>query len=272
METYKKLCQLPIPAGQEEEYFKFSEELIGEAQKQKNLHFESEAKTDELIKLFNYNQKTKFFEKIDGYLQFFSKNEEWKNYYLAYFLLIETYIYESKYEKAMREARQIYEQSKEQAYTPGLETATYLIGLVYKNTSRLDEAEMFYKETIALSNDSLSNFSNARRRAYEELCYIMLKKKEYRKALELAEELNGFYNNYIKANPNAIRNKQYALLIYYRINAEAYLGLNEPEQAEHFCKLTEEMMPGDARAMSYLLSQGTDKRTTGTIRKIYRRI
>jgi AraC-like DNA-binding protein len=252
LEIYKQLCQLPIPFGQEEEYFKFSEELIEEAQKQKNLRFESDAKTDELIKLYNYNKRTELYEKVDAYLQFFSDNEEWKNYYLVYFILIESYIFEHRYEKAMREARLIYEQAKEQDYIPGIETATYLTGLVYKTTLRLDEAEMFFRETISLSNDSLSMFSNVKRRAREDLCHILLHKKEYSKAIESAEELYRIFSRYIQLNPAAIRNRQYFFLIYYRIKAEAYMGLNEPEQAEHFCRLTEEMLPDDPRAMSYI--------------------
>ncbi|MDR3266318.1 MAG: hypothetical protein LBT24_01960, partial [Tannerella sp.] len=176
LEACKKLCRLPIAAGYEDEYFKFSEDLIGEAQKQGNLDVEGEAKVDEVVKLYNYNKKEELFKKADLYLPFFTKNEQWKNYYTVYFLLIESHIYAHRYEKAMQEAKRIYEQSKAQADVSGIETATYLMALVYTNTSRLDEAETFYRATISLSDDP-DNFSNPRRRAFEDLCRLMLKKK-----------------------------------------------------------------------------------------------
>jgi AraC-like DNA-binding protein len=255
LDAWKKLCQLPIPPDKADEYFQFSEEFIKEAQMQKNIAVEGMARIDELTKLHNYNRKEELLAKADSYLDFFTKHAQWDNYYLTYFSLIETYIHESKYEKAMSEAERIYEQAKKQRYIPGIETATYLLGVVNINNEQLDEAEKFLRETISLSDNPSNfegNFSNARRRAYEELCRLLLKKKEYAKAIEMAEELMGFYDAYIKANPAAVRNKLYAMLIYYRINAEAYLGLDELDRSEKYCAMSEELMPNDPRAMSYI--------------------
>lgn len=251
LEVYKKLCMLPVPPEELDTYLKFSDDFIEEAQKQKNIVFESDARFDKLTKLFNYNRKEEFLKKIDDYLNFFLKNEHWKNYYATCSFLIETYIYDSKDGQAMQEAKRVYDMAKKQNNIFGIETATYSIGLISINYGHLEEAEKYFKETISLSDDN-TNLSNPRWQAYENLCRLLLKKNEYREAIEMSEELNKITDNYFKANPAASRNKQYALLMYYRINAEAYRGLNEWDQAEHYCKLTEELAPDDARAMSYI--------------------
>ncbi|MCL2289937.1 MAG: helix-turn-helix domain-containing protein [Bacteroidetes bacterium] len=251
LEIYKMLCVLPIHPDQLDEYLKLSEEFIVEAKKQQNIKIEAEARHDELTKLFNYGRRDELFKKVDDYLHFFAKNEQWKQYYDAWAMVIEAHIFEGRKEKAMLEAEQLYKTAKKSNNLIGIEMATYYIGLVYNRMGRDEEAEKYYKETISLSrNDNTLN--HPRRRAYEELCQLLLKKQEYQKAIELVEDLNQLYENYFKENPAYISNKLFAMLIYYRVKAEAYWGLGDLEQSEHYCNLSEEIAPREPRAMSFI--------------------
>ena len=249
--AYKKYAQLPLHPSELDDNLAVLNKFIDECKQQGNLQMEGDALVDKLVKLYNYNRKEQLLEEIENALAFFSKNEQWDNYYLIYHLYIESYIFDKQYEKALQMASDIYSQAKKQNNISGLETAAYLLGLAYVNQTQLDEAEKFFKETISFSDDP-NRFNNARRRAYEDLCRVLLKKKQYRKALEKGEELKNFYDNYMKSHPEAQRNKQYADIIYYRINAEAYFGLEEYDKVEYYCDLTKKTAPMDARAMAYI--------------------
>lgn len=251
LQAYFKYCKLPFNPGKDDlnTYLGVLDRFINEAHRQGNNSIKGDAIKEKIVKMYNFGEKEDLLKLVDDYLVFFSEQEQWDNYYFAYHAMIETYIFQKKYIKASQISKKIYEQAKMQNNISGMETVSYLLGLIYSNTTQIEKARESFTETVTLSEDP-NRLTNARRMAYEHLCRILLQEKEYKEALERVDELTILYNNFFKINPDALANKIFAYVICFQFKAEAYNGLDDYDKAEHYCKMAEEIAPNDPRAMS----------------------
>lgn len=253
LQAYLRYCKQPVNPDPNElnNYLVIIDNFINEAHRQGNNPIKGDAMKEKMVKMFNYGKKDDLLKLIDDYLDFFSTHEQWDNYYFGYHVMVETYIYQSKYVKATQIAEKVYKQAKKQNNISGMETISYLLGLIYSNTTQTEKARNCFIETVTLSKDP-NRLNNPRRMAYEHLCRILLQEKKYKEALERVNELTVLYDNFFKTNPDAIVNKMFADIVCYQFKAEAHNGLDDYDKAEYYCKMAEEIAPNDPRAMSYI--------------------
>jgi len=124
------------------------DEYIAEARRQQDIEDEAFARKSKLTCYYNYNMYDELQASLPGELNFFAKHKIWENYYSSWCLLVDSYVYSSKFQTALREVKNIYADASVRGNRYGLGIASYGMGTVYQHLQNTDESSKAYEKAI----------------------------------------------------------------------------------------------------------------------------
>lgn len=147
--------------------------------------------------LYNETDTARFFEVIDPYLSFFKDNEQWQRYYNSRKLKYNLYVILEQYDKALDEARQIYDKAKETNNDYGIGVANFCFGYTYLTTGRFAESEIYLEDALKYLSINRDNNMDVLLPTYDHLGEAYMSEKKYDKATETYDKWNS-YIDYLK--------------------------------------------------------------------------
>ena len=268
------LSRMPFPDNEiEQTLFKYNADLLKEAQAQRDIEFQVVAMSDELTNYYNYNLPGQFEEKIEPFLKFAFQNGRWMHYYSAYQSWVEICIQQHRYEKALTQAHEMYNQAKKQNNDIGLSNATFLLGYIYINKKDRKQARPFFEECIERERQMPVKQWTSILEAYHNLAFALIRidgekdhafalMKEYEKDLIKYEEANNtasevLYTGMYKQN-------------FYHAYLNLYIADKNIAAAERYCDSIQQFNFGDDRSTSMIMeARGDIEKLKGNDTKAY---
>jgi AraC-like DNA-binding protein len=127
---------------------KYFEAAELEAVRQGNMEAAGKAKKNLLAKLNNEGMYEQLIERAGDALKFLAENEQWNRYYEIYRKVIFAYFRTGEKDKALEVAQQLYETSKRDNHSQGIQAALFCSGYIYANTERREEAESMFRQCL----------------------------------------------------------------------------------------------------------------------------
>ena len=216
------------------------DEMITEARRQNLVSYQGIAMANTLGAFNNRYEFSEVFERAPSYLDFLEKNEIWDFYYPACKYLIEAYLLSNNYEKALDEAKKMYENAKKQENNKGLGLALYMMSNVYRDMNRNDEGESCMRQSIELLKNEKGMLPYVAD-GYAHICFLLLYQERYSDVFEEAREFEKIIDRYEADS----RSKQpTAWVNLYHILANAYANTGDYDNAEIYCQKAEKLYPG----------------------------
>ena len=216
------------------------DQMIAEARRQNRVSYQGIAMANTLGAFNNRYEFSEVFERAPGYLDFLEKNERWDFYFPACKYLIEAYLLSNNYEKALDEAKKMYESAKKQENNTGVGLALYMMSNAYRDMNRNDEGERCMRQSIELLKNE-SGMLPYVADGYAHLCFLLLYQERYS---DVFEEAKGFEKIIGLYEANSRSTQPTAWVNLYHILANAYANTGDYDNAEIYCQKAEEQYPG----------------------------
>ena len=171
------------------------------------------------------------------------ENEIRGYYYIHFGLLIDALMALQKYETLQREVKKLYAEAKEKNEPEGMFAATFALAGVYMKLHRFADAEKYYREAIDWANqlyfrDVLYQFAEA----YRNLAAVVISQEKYSEVLPILQKAEQVVQK-LEENEAEIGHVGSVDRYYlYGFFVEYYLKINDIHQAEHYCKLMENIL------------------------------
>jgi len=122
-----------------------------EAYKQKDIDNLGNIKRNIIILLENRGRYDLAVERIPDDLKFFKENDMLYHYYDVYGSYINDYFFLGQRDKALEEAKNLYEESKLSDNNENIQVALYQIGQIYALLGRYEEGEDFFRKSLEVA-------------------------------------------------------------------------------------------------------------------------
>ena len=246
LDAYNRLISFHFSDDEADEKFKLYDEFAAEAHKQGNIEKETYASFSKLNSMFNYNRRNEFLAEIYPCLDLLKRHERWFTYYKVYGTLLEVLLEERQYERSIREAKELYDFAKSNQHIAGMVTASYSIALIYQQTDRVKESEIYYRQVISLEEEMDMEWSYTIRDAYYGLCEVLSEQKKFDEIYPLLDKWKILIEREEKAEG---ARRPVAWYNYYLISARTHTEAGNYKKAEEYCDLADNQLPGSERAM-----------------------
>ena len=228
---------------------------------QKNLFWEGNARSNKLISFKNYNNYDSLIAQVPEHQAFFRRHDMWNYYYNSWNLLIQAHMQNFQYEKALAEAKAMYEVARDTDNMSGMSVAAKCIGEVYNGMGREQQAEHYMREAIEFAVKGKNSTSEIY--SYLQLAYILANGKRYDEVFDVL----GQYTRAIETYKSSLRDggveehtisRMVAplLLQLNQVSAEVCIETGDPERADAYLseaeKLTDGYMDASRPANLYL--------------------
>lgn len=202
---------------------------IAQEQQAGNVEKESEARWKKIVTLKNFSLSKELRAEADAQMEWFSKHDEWDNYYHTWQLKANSLSAQGKLQLALQETQRMLNDAKERDNNLGRAMAYKQIGVIYLNMKQTEpaiEALQHYAELMKDEESDISSLSN--------IYYRMAKAYDYDKAyhqeLKVTDEWLKFLINKVgKQEKPEIRECYNAC---YLARAAAFIGLERLEDAK----------------------------------------
>lgn len=260
------LSRLPYPADETQLMFKHNKEYVEEARKQKDIKHEASGMLDELFNYFNLNRRQDFLEKAPSYLAYFEEKGQEKQYYKGYQVLVETYIYEGNFEKALNEAQIMYDKARAQNSSFGLDTSTYLLGYIHFMQHDYVAAKSFLTECIQLQKTRKPVDWDLLFEAYADIIALHPAVVDTEEAVALMND----YRKSILIYENDVRKTHKLWRPFYNASLNVHIYLGELDKAMLYCDSVELHLGNSIGALGDLyLSKGNIAELKGNYKQAY---
>ena len=210
-----------------------------EARKQDQLKVQGYIRSSRLNALINRNKYEDVIKRAYSDLDFLYQNKLWEHYFEVYQSLIECYVKEQRYGKALSEAKTCYEISQTIKNTEeDLSSAIYPIAFLSKTLNRHSDAEVYFKEII--DNQREKEVSNIVLYSFLDLGHVLIEQKKYDETIEMSKSWAKALEKYRPGQANTG-----AKYMYYSFLAYLYVRMEQFDKVEYYCNVSEEYMPGD---------------------------
>ncbi|MCL2511883.1 MAG: AraC family transcriptional regulator [Bacteroidales bacterium] len=119
--------------------------------------------------LFNFGDFEGVEKQARDGMNYCRKNNEEEIYYKHYNLLLDALLANQKHQILQQEARNLYNEAKENDNAFGMLVATFVMADVYLKQYRFPESEEYFRKSIALSENA----------NYDNVCYILVQSYRY---------------------------------------------------------------------------------------------
>jgi AraC-like DNA-binding protein len=128
-------------------------DYLAEAQRQKNIEKEGDARLAKAYFLFNKKDEAAFLKDAPDFMAFAGKHGQWKNYFTVYEQLINFHIIAGRYDQSLQMLEDMYREGRERRFPPGVAMAARSMGETLQLMDRYADAEPFHREAVAVFLD-----------------------------------------------------------------------------------------------------------------------
>lgn len=186
LELYGNLCESLYDQNNFNTHLQCIDAYVEESDKYGNVNAGGSARMCRIRLFANYNKIDSLFLSLPQYLEFWSKNRQWKLYFSARHTEVEKLLCKQDYVRSLQEATDMYRYATRLKDQYGIGAALAAMGRVYLAINKIDEAEALFKESITLTEDEKSN--GLLSQSYDRLCFILTEKGEYEELLSVLEQ------------------------------------------------------------------------------------
>ncbi|MDR1724857.1 MAG: helix-turn-helix domain-containing protein [Bacteroidales bacterium] len=176
IETYHYLSRISYSNPDTVLRLKIMQGFIFEAQKQKNTEEEAYALMNLMDFYYYFNHKL-FNDNYEHFMLFTKNNKIWEHYFYVYSLKISILIQERNTNRAIEEANIMNNFAEKIQSNFGLGTSNYVLGKIYSERNRYQEAEKFFEQAIDYFSDAKSVVDKII--VYKSLLYVLKQQKKY---------------------------------------------------------------------------------------------
>ena len=209
---------------------------IDRAAKAHDISEESEARLQRICFFYNadLNDSIDLQAPID--MDFDRNHQLWENYYMTWNHLTNSLIFRGKVNTGLRELQKMHDDAVKRNEHFGMGVAYYGMGNAYINMERYDDAERSYVKSLKQLNmvDSVPAIIND---VYSYYCDVLKDQKKFDKMLGVIDQWRKAQQQILerqKKNAASTEEVNHVWTAYLHIaSAQAYLGLNQLEEASH---------------------------------------
>jgi len=128
--------------------------VIKEAEKQKNTMIQAHAKADIIGCYYNMNMSSEIFKYAPQTMDFCKNVDEWTMYYYVYEKYVLHFFLTEQFSRGIAEVQKMYDEAKELNNTEGMIIAIYSFANAYNSQNKQKEAMQYMKEGIDLCNQT----------------------------------------------------------------------------------------------------------------------
>ena len=166
--------------------FALYDEMDAEAARQGNINEQAAVRTNRLSALSNRRQYDEVIRRAPAILRFLEEKKTWKFYYQSYEVLLIAYRSIGDYDRALNEARTMYDRAKELHDDGGKGVALYAMSRIYLGQRRFADQEQCLRESFDLLKDD-DNYLNYLSTISSGLTENLIMQKRYDEALQAAD-------------------------------------------------------------------------------------
>lgn len=230
--AYEKLLNifdnLEVTDNSVKEYLQIANAAIKEAQKQGNLSESGRFMINTVVFLSGNKRWKELDERKSTYLDFTLRNELWNYYYgIQANYIEEYYLKTSQVERAINDAKLLYEKANRSDHANGKMIAQLAIARALKSQRRFIEAENYFENGLnAYTDEKIIPPYISGWWAY---CGLLIDMQEWDKAISKITQFDSIVDRYIQ---QLNRPYPYIQAVVLRLYAHAYSGTGEYAQAE----------------------------------------
>ncbi|MBQ7420447.1 MAG: tetratricopeptide repeat-containing sensor histidine kinase [Prevotella sp.] len=233
LEAYYKIYNLYYYAGDVQRERQSIDDLLEEAEHQKDVKMQGTARTALLYYYYNNDLNDSLLSEFPKQQEFFLKNSDWKFYYDTWILIVNHYIFTSQSNTALREVKKMYEDARKRENQYGIGLASYGMGNAYMDIGFHEEAIQAYERCIK----TLRHFdagSSTLLDVYPYYCSVLSEVKNYKRMLEVTDLWHAYLDSHRKElglDSEKSANSSYYTYCY-NSRATALMGLGRLQEAE----------------------------------------
>lgn len=207
-------------------------DLIAESDRQQFWVKSSEARVMKMILFYNAELDDSIYEQIRPTLDFLREKQSWKNYDIAWSLLVNVYNFSGNTNDGLAEVKRMFDDAKLRQDKFGMGMAYYALGNVYSNMYNPDEAANSYAMSIELLME-LKPLPVQLSDVFSFYADELVTRKKFDELERLTVQWKKFLTNYYENNPfisSGEEDNRWGY--YYMACAQAALGKGDLKSAE----------------------------------------
>ncbi|MDR1897607.1 MAG: helix-turn-helix domain-containing protein [Prevotellaceae bacterium] len=230
-EIYKKMEVLYIFFNDLDKQLAFLNEYIEYAREMQDVKLESFIMAQKALTYHNLKHWEEYLPLMPADMEFWSKHEMWRFYFIISHIKIAYLILNHHYETAIKEAEKMYTFAKEDNIPFGKGIAQMSMGSAYYALDRYEDSRKCFREAInifcTVKEYHVLDFMSE---AFRILCKSILHIGEYTAALPVLNEWESQIKDFEQKNPET--GIPTCKIQYYVMSAEVYVRLGEFQRAE----------------------------------------
>ena len=192
--------------------------------------------------LYNYGEFEEVEKQARSIIINAKKNNEWKEYYVGYNLLIDALTATQKYEELQTECKKFYDEAKALNNPEGMAHAVYALAKTYMKQNRFEDAVDYFKECLNLTNKlDFNEISNVQVEAGLSIAIVLIVLNKFDEAFHYLQKADYDIKRWeeieITKTGQAKQLFRFELYGYY---IKYYLGIRNFEKTEYYYKLLEQ--------------------------------
>ena len=230
--AYDRLCVLSRDSDDLHYQLACLNDLIAEAERQQDWVKSSEARVKKMIAFYNAELDDSLYEQIRPTLEFLREKQSWKDFDIAWSLLVNVYNFSGNTNDGLEEVKRMFDDAKSRQDKFGMGMAYYALGNVYSNMYNPDEAANSYAMSINLLME-LNPLPMQLSDVFSFYADELVARKKYDELERLTIQWKKFLTNYYDDNPaitNGEEDNRWGY--YYMACAQAALGKGDLKSAE----------------------------------------
>ncbi len=233
-----------------------------EARRQNHAKYTAQFMTNVLPAYFNHSRYDDLIREAAPALDYLREKKNWKLYFDVYTTLLEAYYMNKQPRTSLEHAEQLYTEAKALNHTSGMAGSQFMIGMIYAEWHRYEEAEKACRECIK-AESVLENPGSLRLYAYMSMFNIYAEQKKWDELLAIGREYEAAVQQYERQNiPTPSLWSE-----LYKYYANMYVSLGQFDEAENYCRKALEVNNTKRTAISINYYQAQVEESRGNNQK-----
>lgn len=222
--TYMKSC---------DEEVKCLDLLVAECDRQKNIPMRAEYMSCYYYTYYNHGKTEELVKYVEETRGFMKEHQYWSHYYSGWVLVVKEYAYLGKFQTALHEVQQMYNDARANNNKFGLGQAAYLYGIIYAQLSRHSLAIKWFRYSISLLPEDVPD---ALMTAYDEYCNELNNIQKYRDVERVIPQWENILKRIAKKKGKNVKDDPYYMYESYICyeGAVAACRLNQLNKARYY--------------------------------------